>query len=619
MKDEKKIINPTTVDSIIGIIQSLAPFALTLKCTQTNIIEIKSSMDFLLVYQRLCKNRIFIVIDKENNQKYSKAIDLYYQYLCFVEEQNIGIDAVSLQEQQPVMLVNNEKQVFKNHILGTNITQPQNHLRELSNANFPKWFNPLIEALKQLGGKATPAQVKNKIVDNCKISIEELAETRGKSGVGKISNEIDFARQYLKSAGYVDGRQRGIWVLTDKGWNSIITDELASIIFRAVIDINRKMDKKDFKKVSKVISNDEDVHIALKTVDEYLDTAIFNEYQHTLLSQLETIFPNGIRTGSVLQIRKFRQRIILDDKSIMTSLEDSDLVNDIKKIAVCCIDDLYMSPNSIASKAIIREIITDVITLFNDQKSVIHLDALYEKYKENLLFTNIYNKDILGNVILHFMRGDIQLKYCTIIRANCGSKVLTKTTVADEIMSVLQASDVPLDKHEIVAMLPHLAANKVENIIRSDYRTIRTAQSIFWHIDKYNITKEEIDYFSEIISDEIKSGFVSIKKILPRLIAEVKSFFERNDAGYYMTIYDILKYYLSDRYGFKLVFIGKQGQEMSGIKAVEGFISDRQELMLWELKDFVLENELPGNYTFFIATVEKYFDRIDKNKFIRRR
>lgn len=108
-----------------------------------------------------------------------------------------------------------------------------------SNASFLKWFAPLINALKNLGGEGSPSQVREKIIENCNISENELAETRGKNNSNKFSNEVAFAREYLKKDGYLDASVSGIWKLTDKGWKCIMDDVLASDIFKRIVKLNQ--------------------------------------------------------------------------------------------------------------------------------------------------------------------------------------------------------------------------------------------------------------------------------------------------------------------------------------------------------------------------------------------
>lgn len=112
-----------------------------------------------------------------------------------------------------------------------------------SNASFLRWFKPLLEALKELGGNATPSEVRRKIIENEKLSEEDTNEIRGKSGVNKFANELAFARNYLVYEGLIDGNERGVWKITDSGRNIEMTDEEASRIFSKWV--SKLKDKRD--------------------------------------------------------------------------------------------------------------------------------------------------------------------------------------------------------------------------------------------------------------------------------------------------------------------------------------------------------------------------------------
>ncbi len=101
-----------------------------------------------------------------------------------------------------------------------------------SNAAFLRWFKPVLQALRDLGGSATPADTRRKIIENEHLTEEEVSETRGRNNVNKFENEVAFARSYLVSGGYIDNSVTGIWKLTEAGMNVDMTDELASETFK---------------------------------------------------------------------------------------------------------------------------------------------------------------------------------------------------------------------------------------------------------------------------------------------------------------------------------------------------------------------------------------------------
>lgn len=100
-----------------------------------------------------------------------------------------------------------------------------------SKASFIKWFKPVIDALKNLGGSGTPEQVRNWIIENENLDEDTVNETRGATQQNKFSNEVAWARNYLVYGGYIDKSVRGVWTLTEKGESVEMTHELASQIF----------------------------------------------------------------------------------------------------------------------------------------------------------------------------------------------------------------------------------------------------------------------------------------------------------------------------------------------------------------------------------------------------
>lgn len=81
---------------------------------------------------------------------------------------------------------------------------------------FVRYFSPVIEALKELGGSGRPSEVCDLIAQRIKVS-EAERNAVNKGGQSKYENRVHWARFYLAKAGYVDASTRGVWSLTEKG------------------------------------------------------------------------------------------------------------------------------------------------------------------------------------------------------------------------------------------------------------------------------------------------------------------------------------------------------------------------------------------------------------------
>ncbi len=86
-----------------------------------------------------------------------------------------------------------------------------------SGPRFVSYIVPMVEALRDLGGSGRPAEVRQAIASKLKLNDTTLTETMP-SGVPRFENQVAWARFYLAKAGMIDASSRGVWTLTEKGW-----------------------------------------------------------------------------------------------------------------------------------------------------------------------------------------------------------------------------------------------------------------------------------------------------------------------------------------------------------------------------------------------------------------
>lgn len=99
-----------------------------------------------------------------------------------------------------------------------------------SNAEFVKWFGPLLDALRALGDSGRPREVSSRIAEDLALPDELLDETL-KSGASKFHNQVAWARQYLVWEGLLDSSKHGTWKLTEKGRGTSLSHEQAQAVF----------------------------------------------------------------------------------------------------------------------------------------------------------------------------------------------------------------------------------------------------------------------------------------------------------------------------------------------------------------------------------------------------
>ena len=79
------------------------------------------------------------------------------------------------------------------------------------------FYEPILRILREMGGAARRKEVIRRIVEEREFTDEEITEITS-SGDPLIKHRIDWAKQWLVTAGYLSGTSpRGMWQFTQKG------------------------------------------------------------------------------------------------------------------------------------------------------------------------------------------------------------------------------------------------------------------------------------------------------------------------------------------------------------------------------------------------------------------
>ena len=153
--------------------------------------------------------------------------------------------------------------------------------KKSTQAEFTKWFGPLLNALRELGGSGRPKEVVEEIAKAEKIKDSQREEVM-KSGILRFDNQVAWARQYLVWEGLLDNSKKGVWTLSSKGQETFLTQDDARTIFLKWVEIHQKT-KKDKSSKDKIVQTQE------QEEPEELD----NEITPTLLEVLQSVSPIG--------------------------------------------------------------------------------------------------------------------------------------------------------------------------------------------------------------------------------------------------------------------------------------------------------------------------------------
>lgn len=109
-------------------------------------------------------------------------------------------------------------------------------------AQFVRYFGPLLDALRGLGGSAKPDEAVDRVSTDLNISDDVLNETLS-SGGSRFRNQVAWARFYLVREGLISSSKHGVWSLTETGFKTSLTQEQARSIFLKWVKIFQEQRK----------------------------------------------------------------------------------------------------------------------------------------------------------------------------------------------------------------------------------------------------------------------------------------------------------------------------------------------------------------------------------------
>ena len=163
-------------------------------------------------------------------------------------------------------------------------------MTEIHVPTFDAFMNPLIQALKELGGSGTIEEINGKVIEVTGLSDEqaEILHDPERGGQTEVEYRLAWTRTYLKKYGALENSSRGVWALTSKG------RQLGSVNPKAV----RRFVQQQAKKTQEVSEAAALTEAEVSWRDELLDVLLDMEP-----SAFERLVQRLLRESGFIQVR----------------------------------------------------------------------------------------------------------------------------------------------------------------------------------------------------------------------------------------------------------------------------------------------------------------------------
>ena len=162
--------------------------------------------------------------------------------------------------------------------------------------SLPKYdglFNPLLEAIKKLGGSASISELDEEVAKSLRLPNEEISQPHDERRT-ELQYRLAWARTYLKAYGLLDNSERGVWVLTPKGKDTDAVDPRKVVSF-----VNEQSRGKKGKLAAKNSGSTADVEVV-----EVAETVLEQRWREELLAELLNLSPAAFERLSQRMLRE---------------------------------------------------------------------------------------------------------------------------------------------------------------------------------------------------------------------------------------------------------------------------------------------------------------------------
>jgi restriction system protein len=172
---------------------------------------------------------------------------------------------------------------------------------------YSELFNPLLGALRRLGGSASIIELDEEVIKSLGLTDEEIATPHGQRDT-EIEYRLAWARTYLKGYGVITNSARGVWALTSEGHTVESVDPNTVVqAVRAKSRVGRKPKPGDASDPSLENSPDASGIDAVADAEAVLERNWRDELQSTLLglspAAFERLCQRLLRESGFVEVR----------------------------------------------------------------------------------------------------------------------------------------------------------------------------------------------------------------------------------------------------------------------------------------------------------------------------
>lgn len=354
--------------------------------------------------------------------------------------------------------------------------------------------------------------------------------------------------------------------------------------------INVQSDKKDTSGINVV-----NLSLLLPPVD--------NKY----LEVLNSNFRKGFRLGSPIELRRFKHCYEQMYEEAL-NIDDAIIEQNIKVCGIFYEDKVYV-PQVMLGDETRERLFTYIQKSFDEGKTTLYYQAIFNEFSEELLDYLIYNADMLKAYLSYMLRDKYYFG-----KAYVSTDANITADPIKEVRDCLMEYAAPVTYNVMFENLPHIPQQKIKQILATNDEFVSNGRGEYFHISATHFSDEEMDNIADIINSAITDKkYLSGNELIEAIKSKYPYIYENNSSFSIVGLRDAIKYYLCRKFSFSGNIISKLGSYLTMSDVFADYCRNRDTFTLDELNvlagelgtiiyfDPVYENSLRINHDHFVA------------------
>lgn len=352
------------------------------------------------------------------------------------------------------------------------------------------------------------------------------------------------------------------------------------------------------------ISKPEDEYTVVKETD-VADAIMLDRIKGVLASK----FPKGIHLNSVIDNLRFR-KYYADTTGTSCELSDDQLASALQRCGVESDGKIYVTDNMLPTdlKEALAKYVDDC---FASGRNYVFYECVFLHFKDRLLDTPVATCQLLCTYMKQYYDGK-----CFFGPDYMSTDSNVRVDIDNIVIDYVHEQWQLVTEDEVVKALRYLPENAVRNAFnRNQSVLIGAGTGKRFHIDKFEISDEELDNLSHTIETVIqKSQFMGADELLDYIHQSLPSVISNNSEISELGIRKALAIKLDDKFAFNNAVISHKGVKLSAREALLAFVKSHRKYTLAEVD--CLAQSLGTVLNYHLEALLEYSWRVDENNFV---